>query len=100
MARMSPLLLSRSSIISTSTSMTSTARMRITKVLPRYQVRVREGKKSNSTDGRLLACVLADFPRAAAPAEQPGDPLGQLGVGRFKGADRLPPRNEGHAEIH
>src|SRR6478736_3011158 len=97
---MSPLLLSRSSIISTSTSMTSTARMRTMKVLPRYQVSVFEGKKSNSTDGGLLARALVDRPRPVAPAQQLGHPLGQLGPGRLERPDRLPAGDERNAEVH
>src|SRR6478735_12539477 len=96
---MSPLLLSRSSIISTSTSSTSTARMRVAKVLPRYQVSVREGKKSNSTDGCLLRRGVAQ-PHAVAPAQQRGHALGQLGVERLERADRLAARNERDAEVH
>src|SRR5689334_20980768 len=95
---MSPLLLRRSSIISTSTSMISTARMRTMNVLPRYQVSVRDGKKSNSTRGRLLARVA--LPRPVAPTQQLGHALGQLGPERLERADRLPARDEGDAEVH
>src|SRR6478609_558740 len=95
---MSPLLLKRSSIISTSTSMTSTARRRTMNVLPRYQVSVFEGKKSNSTRGCLLARI--DLPRPVAPAQQLGHALGQLGPERLERADRLAAGDEGDAEIH
>src|SRR5262249_23322694 len=95
---MSPALLSRSSIISTSTSMTSTARMRTRKVLPRYQVSVREGKKSSSTGDCFLQIRLALRPVAAA--QQRGHLLHQLGINRFERADRLPARHEGDLEVH
>src|SRR5690606_37403612 len=96
---MSPVRLSRSSIISTTTSMNSTARMRIAKVLPRYQVRVRDGKKSSSTGERLLRAGLVRM-RAVAPPQQGGQPLGELGVERLERADRLTAGHERDAEVH
>src|SRR4051812_19588977 len=82
---MSAVVVSRSNIISTSTSITSTARMRVMKVLARYQVSVREGKKSNSTGSPR-----SDDPaRPVAPLPQPLQSLGELGVSGFERADRL-----------
>src|SRR5690606_36134635 len=96
---MSPVLLSRSSIISTSTSITRTARIRTMKVLPRYQVNVRDGKKSNST-GRLRARRRPETARALASLQQRASTLGQFGIGAFERADRLAAGNECHAIIH
>src|SRR5690606_8667581 len=97
-ARISPLLLSRSSIASTSTSMTSTAKMRITKVLPRYQVSVRDGKKSNSTGHRPFR--QPPRPGAIAPAQDRAQSLADLGIGRLERADGLPAGHESHAIVH
>src|SRR5690606_8887232 len=96
---MSPVLLSKSSIISTSTSITSTARMRTMKVLPRYQVRVRDGKKSSST-GRLRRRPAGRVARAVAALQQSAEPLRQLRVDAFERADRLPTGDEGDAIVH
>src|SRR6185437_16623164 len=93
---MSALSPRRSSIISTSTSITSTARMRVMKVFARYQVSVREGKKSNSIGG-LYGDHAA---RSVAPAPQPPQALGKLCVGGFKPADGLPAGNIGDAIEH
>src|SRR6478735_5437997 len=93
---MSALLVSKSSIISTSTSITSTARIRVTKVLARYQVSVRDGKKSNSIDRSR-----GDYPaRAVAPPPQPLELPGEPGVGRFERADRLSAGHVGHGIEH
>src|SRR5690606_39042432 len=89
----------RSSIISTSTSMTSTAKMRDTKVLARYQASVHDGKKSSSTHCLLSVGVLGGS-AATAPLEQRPDPLAHLGVHAFEPADRLPAGHEGHAIVH
>src|SRR5690348_17420784 len=93
---MSALFDSRSSIISTSTSITRTARMRTTKVLARYQVSVREGKKSNS----MIVVVLArddDAVRPVAPPPQALQPLGQFRIAGLQRADRLSAGHVGDA---
>src|SRR5690554_4596831 len=69
------------------------------KVLPMYQVRVRDGKKSSSTR-RLLARRLCKPSRSVSPSQQRAKALGQLGISVLERADRLPARNERHAIIH
>src|SRR4030095_13603284 len=96
---MSPVLLSRSSIISTRTSMISTARMRVMKVLARYQVRVREGKKSSSTEG-LFFLEHRQVAHAVAAPQQRAHPLRQLGVAALERADRLAAGHERDAIVH
>src|SRR5687767_8874625 len=81
------------------TSITSTATMRIMKVLPRYQVSVRDGKKSSSTEG-LFFLQRRHVAHAVAPPEQRANPLHQLGIAAFERADRLPPGHERHAIVH
>src|SRR5687768_10299215 len=96
---MSPVLASRSSIIRTSTSMTSTARMRTTKVLPRYQVSVREGKKSSSTES-LVVRRGHEVAQPVAAAQQRADAFAQLGVDVLERADRLAAGDERDAVVH
>ena len=88
------MLLSRSSIISTSTSITSTARMRIMKVLPRYQVSVRDGKKSSSTEAPRLPAAGSGRACGCAAGAARGSACISLAIAALERADRLPAGHE------